>query len=143
MSDSADLEVRKTARTVIMTALDQSSFVAPLPDDQVRQGQFMELERLHNGVSREIHEGLGFEKDEATVLVRPFSGQPRECLAAYGEVFVLCQSIQKKETRIVAGPLVRGAGIAQPRYDIRFHWVLEARIRLQPLLLLPWPCREH
>jgi serine/threonine-protein kinase len=35
---SADLEVRKTARTVIMTALDQSGVVAPLPDDQVRQG---------------------------------------------------------------------------------------------------------
>jgi len=35
------------------------------------------------------------------------------------------QPIQKKETRIVAGPLILGAGIAQPRYDERTH-----RIRL-------------
>jgi hypothetical protein len=50
----------------------------------------------------------------------------------------------------VAGPLIRGAGIAQPRYDIRFHLIMLSvpvpvpvsviRLRLE---LLPLACREH
>lgn len=51
----------------------------------------------------------------------PFSCQTGKCFAVDGNIFQMCDAIQKKETRVVAGPLILGAGIAQPRYDIGVH----------------------
>ncbi len=71
----------------------------------------------------------------------PFSCQAGKSLAAYGNIFQMGDAIQKKETRVVAGPLILGAGIAQPRYDIGVHDLiikcfLWLGIRLQQQLLL-------
>jgi len=81
----------------------------------------MKLESLHDGLARQIHERLRFEDDVATAGICPFASQAGEGLTAHGAVPEVSQAVQKKETRIMAGPLILGAGIAQPRYDECTH----------------------
>jgi hypothetical protein len=108
---------------------------------QMCQREFMKLQSLHYSPTGEVHECLWFNQYKSVVAIIPFASKAGEGFFSDRNAFLVGQAIQKKETRIVAGPLILGAGITQPRYDKRAHGIL--LVRPQQQLHLLWPGRER
>jgi len=89
--------------------------------DQLFWFQLVELQRRHDRATGEIHEGLGFQQHQSLSLALPLRGESAELLTGNRQSFQMGKPVQKQKTRVMAGPLILGAWIAQTCDEKRLH----------------------
>ena len=84
-----------------------------MKDGDIGGCEFVEAHRLAHGLAAEVHEGHGFEQDDARAVQRALRDHALKLGAPRAKAVILGDAVERHEADVVAVPLVFRARIAE------------------------------